>query len=58
LRRDNGSAGLIPIHGTRKSTLYAIRKTMLPPAPTLLSSIVVPDDMYYNNTKQKILFSI
>ncbi|CAF1564340.1 unnamed protein product [Didymodactylos carnosus] len=45
-RRDNGSAGLIPIYSTWKTTLYNIRKTLLPPTPTLLSSITVPSDMY------------
>ena len=29
---------------------------MLPTAPTLLSSITIPNDMYYNNTKQDFLF--
>ena len=29
---------------------------MLPSAPTLLSSVTIPNDMYYNNTKQDFLF--
>ena len=29
---------------------------MLPSAPTLLSSTTIPNDMYYNNTKQDFLF--
>ena len=29
---------------------------MLPSAPTLLSSIAIPNDMHYNNTKQDFLF--
>ena len=29
---------------------------MLPSATTLLSSITIPNDMYYNNIKQDFLF--
>ncbi|CAF1313218.1 unnamed protein product [Rotaria sp. Silwood1] len=32
--RGNGTAGPIPVFGAWKTTLYSIRKTILPPTPT------------------------
>ncbi|CAF4475878.1 unnamed protein product [Didymodactylos carnosus] len=55
-RRENGTAATVPVFDAWKSTLYAIRKTILPPIPTSLSSIVIPQDMYYNNSKHEFLF--
>ncbi|CAF1419324.1 unnamed protein product, partial [Rotaria sordida] len=55
-RRENGSAATIPVFDSWKSTLYSVRKSILPPVPTLLSSIEIPRDMHFNNTNQPFLF--
>ncbi|CAF3764873.1 unnamed protein product [Rotaria magnacalcarata] len=55
-RRENGTAGPVPVFGAWKSALYRIRKTLLPPTPVSLSSIIIPDDMCYNNSKKEFLF--
>ncbi|CAF0968541.1 unnamed protein product [Rotaria magnacalcarata] len=55
-RRENGTTGPVPVFQAWKSTLYSIRKTILPPTPLSLSSIIIPGDMYFNNTKQEFLF--
>ncbi|CAF4882815.1 unnamed protein product, partial [Rotaria magnacalcarata] len=54
--RENGTAGPVPVFGAWKSTLYRIRKTLLPPTPVSLSSIIIPGDMCYNNSKKEFLF--
>ncbi|CAF1054997.1 unnamed protein product [Rotaria sordida] len=56
MRRENGTAALISVFETWKSTLYFIRLTILPPTPISLPSIKIPDDMHYNNTQQEFLF--
>ncbi|CAF4101754.1 unnamed protein product [Rotaria sp. Silwood2] len=49
-RRENGTAGPVPVFQAWKSTLYSIRKTVLPPTPLSLSSIIIPEDMYFIST--------
>ncbi|CAF4328575.1 unnamed protein product [Rotaria sp. Silwood2] len=48
--------GPVPVFDAWKSTLYSVRKTILPPTPKSLSSIIIPEDMCYNNDKQEFLF--
>ncbi|CAF0781643.1 unnamed protein product [Didymodactylos carnosus] len=53
-RRENGIAATV--FDARKSTLYSIHKTILSSIPTPLSCIVIPQDMYYNNSKEEFSF--
>ena len=39
-----------------KSTLYSVRKSILPPIPTSLSSIEIPRDIHFTNTNQPFSF--
>ncbi|CAF1545159.1 unnamed protein product [Rotaria sordida] len=55
-RRENGTAGPIPVFEAWKTTLYSIRKKILPPTPISLSSIIIPADMCINNNNQEFLF--
>ncbi|CAF1383740.1 unnamed protein product [Rotaria sordida] len=56
LRRENGTAAPVPVFRAWKSTLYSIRKIILPPTPLSISSIYIPEDIRYNNTKKESLF--
>ena len=53
---ENGTAAIVPVFDAWKSNLYRIRKTVLSPVPPLLASIVIPQNMHYNNTQQQFLF--
>ena len=55
-RRQNGTAATIPVFDTWKSNLYHFHKTLLSPVPSSLASVLIPQDMHYNNIKQQFLF--
>ncbi|CAF4340244.1 unnamed protein product, partial [Rotaria sordida] len=55
-RRENGSAGSVPIFDRVKSSLYEYRSSMQPPIPKTLSSIIVPHRLTRTLMDQNFLF--
>ena len=55
-RRENGSAGAVPIFDSVKSSLYEYRSSKQPPIPKTLSSIIISHRLTRTLMDQNFLF--